>query len=120
MRRSHQHSSGLYLVLGIMAIVFSHHRTLAQSPAPTPLPRTSFVLEIDPLAYFYRGFALEGAFSIDNHRFFVEAVSLDVPSFITDVFVSNGEHYSERRNIILGIGYSYFFFEHQKIGRAHV
>jgi hypothetical protein len=69
----------------------------------------SFVIETDPLPYFFKGYSAEAAYSFNRNRIYLEVVKLsEIPSFI----LSN-KNFTEER-FVIGIGYSRFLKSDQK------
>jgi hypothetical protein len=81
--------------------IFLSHLAIAQTK--------SFVIETDPLPYFFKGYSAEAAYSFNRNRVYFEVVKLsEIPSFV----LSNRNFTEER--FVIGIGYSRFLKSHQK------
>ena len=63
-----------------------------------------FDLQLDPTPFFLQGYAAELGYNHNRHRLYITGVSYTVPEFLKE-----DKNFDEKRKLIAGLGYQYYF-----------
>lgn len=66
-------------------------------------------LQLDPTPFFLKGYAAELGYNYAKHRFYITGVGYTVPDFLKE-----DSNFDEKRKLIAGLGYQYYFKTPQK------